>query len=748
MRSGTVRFVSVLMVTLLGSRLLPACTEASDPTLFALATCPDDLQAFARGNLGILQPQYARSYLYVTYRYLIGRGFDDKEQAALVRFWQARLGGSGSATSFVDTGQLWQLAVDRIRPLVAPPDWTERSRRASGAHAWYFNCGDDAFRSAAAVLNEKAARLGESSPVVREWLEAQLGVFNNCSEGRTIPPPARPDATPADRADRDYQIAAARFYAGDLEEAERLFRIIAEDRASPWRTMGRYLAARCLVRRGTLSPEPDKRWDFGPLYKAQKELTEILADPELVEAHHAARSLLHFVRFRTEPEDRLAELSKRLLENGFSETLFRDLWDYVLLLDRLIDCERFTYPCGGRRLVYDRSQDDLTDWIETVQAGKQGATDHAVARWREGGGTPWLLAALMKTAHTDPWRDEVLEAAGRIGSDSPAFPAASYHRVRLLLQSGSSETARELLASLEPSRRDEWSRSTKNHFAVFAVSVAKNFMEFLRAAIRVPAAVGDRPQRPMSTTGVFFGQIREYESWPALFTPSGEAVLDGRTPISRLLATAAREELPEHLRLDLALVSWTRSVLVDEFATAERAAKLVAALDSQWSQTMNGFLSAGNVSDRRFEATLVLMSHPEITPDVGNGGLEHGESWVWYPEEGQQGADRLSALNGSTNPGFPYPAIFTDSESLVARREQAAIVAIGSGPNFFCREAVRRARTNPKDPRVPETLYRAIQSTRHFGASPQTSQWSRRAFTTLHRQYPESSWAKKAKYWY
>ena len=50
------------------------------------------------------------------------------------------------------------------------------------------------------------------------------------------------------RMDRDYQIAAATFYAGALVEAERLFTAIGNDVASPYRARARYLVARAIFR--------------------------------------------------------------------------------------------------------------------------------------------------------------------------------------------------------------------------------------------------------------------------------------------------------------------------------------------------------------------------------------------------------------------------------------------------------------------------------------------------------------------
>ena len=66
---------------------------ASTVTLFESHVHPDlPFDRFAAGRLGIIKPTWDHSFLYASYRYLAGPGFDPAEQKALVSLWNDWLG--------------------------------------------------------------------------------------------------------------------------------------------------------------------------------------------------------------------------------------------------------------------------------------------------------------------------------------------------------------------------------------------------------------------------------------------------------------------------------------------------------------------------------------------------------------------------------------------------------------------------------------------------------------------------------
>src|SRR5438128_12259362 len=79
--------------------LMPQPSRACGPfftdTIFVYTKHPDfPLERFAKGQLGVLRPSYARSYLFAAYRNLTNAAFSDAEQAALKSLWEDRLNNS------------------------------------------------------------------------------------------------------------------------------------------------------------------------------------------------------------------------------------------------------------------------------------------------------------------------------------------------------------------------------------------------------------------------------------------------------------------------------------------------------------------------------------------------------------------------------------------------------------------------------------------------------------------------------
>jgi hypothetical protein len=93
-------------------------------------------------------------------------------------------------------------------------------------------------------------------------------------------------------------------------------------------------------------------------------------------------------------------------------------------------------------------------------------------------------------------------------------------------------------------------------------------------------------------------------------------------------------------------------------------------------------------------------------------------------------------------------AFLSAAEKATAEREFKARLALGAGPNYIAQQVIQWANRTPADPRIPEALHLAVQTTRYGCTDEQTGRWSKSAFDLLHRNYPNTSWAKKTKYWF
>ena len=88
-------------------------------------------------------------------------------------------------------------------------------------------------------------------------------------------------------------------------------------------------------------------------------------------------------------------------------------------------------------------------------------------------------------------------------------------------------------------------------------------------------------------------------------------------------------------------------------------------------------------------------------------------------------------------------AFLTDAQRHDAAEEWAALQKIDTAPNELGRWATQWVEAHPTDPRAPKILYQVVRATRYGCTDAQTGAVSHRAFTLLHRRYPNSEWATK-----
>src|SRR6266481_2878945 len=157
-------FASVAIAVLTVLQFAPdlvGCGPFQPQAIFVNRLHPDfPLEDFARGNIGILQPGYNRSFLLVAYRYLNGIVLNPQEQTAVLTMWRERLGLQPTALS--DPSQVWLEARNKLQRVSLLPQ-IGIYRVIAGTSEHYLNCPEDAFRNAAGTLKERIAKFGAAS---------------------------------------------------------------------------------------------------------------------------------------------------------------------------------------------------------------------------------------------------------------------------------------------------------------------------------------------------------------------------------------------------------------------------------------------------------------------------------------------------------------------------------------------------------------------------------------------------------
>ena len=745
----------IISVSFLRPQRTAACGPFFTDAIFVYSKHPDlPFEKFAAGQVGVVQPNWARSYLVAAYRNLAGTPLSEGEARAINAVWDDRL-NHGWESNDDEWIKKWIEARKKVPGAAAPAEIkVYRNREKPNEYESYLNCQQDAFENAEATLNERIKTFGADSLGVKGWLAAQDLVFANCSEGRHIPADASseaPDLPPVIRADRAYQIAAANFYATNFDDAKKQFDLIAQDKSSPWREKAAYLAARSLLRKGSLA---DKEEEGRPaLGEAETRLNAILKDKSLTATHHASARLLNLVRLRLHPEEKIHELAHSLIKKDAGADFKQDVWDYTVLLDKYLEeGDETTAPKRPAGLT----SDDLTDWVVTVQDGTPAAATHSGEQWQKTRALTWLVAAISKANGKQSQADALLSAAAAIDRTSPAFPSVVFHSVRLLIESNRSNEARAMLDKILGADRSRLSPSTLNLFLSQRTALAQNLEEFLRSAPRVPAGMSDDsdgrelPEEESATRDTTKGAT-------LFFDQDGANAFNKAMPVALVKDASASRTLAPNLRRDVAQAAFVRAALLDDYKTASEAATLVQEMYPQLKEFLGAYQKAATPDARRFAAAFLSLKFPGLRPFVSAGigrttALEEIDSYrdnYWCAEP----ANPQNVPMGDDEEDKPKakpiaPPAFLNSSRALAGTQFAAVKALGTAPNYFCRIAIAWAEKNPADPRAPEALHLAVRSTRFGCTDAETGRWSKAAYDLLHRRYPNTTWANNTKYWF
>lgn len=757
--------VALLTVLLCFERPVYACGPFARYAIFTHDKHPDfPLQGFARGQLGVLKQEYARSYLYVAYRYMNGMSFTSAEQAALTSLWRERFAYDWYDT--VENGKaLWLAARRKVKGAGTDPEI--ESFRPSGREQYdsFLNCPNDAFESAARTLDDRIRQFGAESPEVKDWLQAQDKVFANCGGGETIP-----DAASASvqrfRADRDYQIAAAKFYAMKFDEARADFERIANDSSSPWHQTARYLVARSLIRKASLGEEAKRN---ETLAEAESELKRTLNDIKQGPLHESASKLLNLVKLRLRPEERLRELSQALMTSRPNSDLKQELWDYTILLDKYLGSDEEPVDENVKKSLDTVITDDLSDWLRTFQADDKASYEHSIDRWRRTDSQAWLVAALSKASARDADRAALIAAAGRVEPASPAYATASFHLVRLLLESGDRAGARSRLDTILARTSSALPPSAVNQFLHQRMLLSTTLEEFLRYAQRRPSAFSwgdDGREIPIEDKELNADAELKQLAGRTLFDEDSVQIMNDRLPLSLLQEAASSRILPDHLRKRVALAAWTRATLLNDMERGRALAPVLAALAPEMKSLLTEYVNATTAANANAIVLYTQLKFPGTRPyvdsNVGrftplsrrdiyrdNWWCDRSPTVAGSQDEGDGAGEEGNALKpAASNAATAQLEFMTQAQSDAAGKERAQLLALGTAPNYLARETVEWANRMPNNPRIPEALHLAVMATRYSCVDKDTGPLSRAAWQLLHGRYKNTAWARKTPYWF
>jgi hypothetical protein len=755
--------VLTLLACSLSSTFQPvlACGPFYDEAVFSATIHPDlPFRLYADGNLALVEPTFARSYLVVAYRYLNNKPLSSSEREQILNFWRFRLGDASRSDSD-NAVDLWLTTRNKALG-IKPSDSSDRlyPYRSAGSnddYNPYLNCNDDAFKQAVKTLQEKVAKYGAGSAAVKDWLAAQDSVFCHCSapqydyktkaQGKEppLPSPAAADTSEEVKRERAYQIASANFYAKNFDEAAKQFGAIALDSASPYQKISAYLVARCLIRKATVST--NKGIDQVALLAAHNKLLELQADPAMVSMKEGIEGLLNFVGLRLDPAVTLQQLSKKIAAGD--SNLYQDMDGYIYILDSAFkeDSEdaSTTHSVDDTKLAAAMHGDDMTDWIWTFSTNDKASLEHALSRYREKKNDGWLLCVGSKLTGKEAYAGEILEALAKIDKASPAYVTANSQRARVLAEQGHNDRA---IAAIDSALSVAKAPSAMNALNLQKLMLSKSLEQMITLSYRSPALiVGDAESQTLSSEWQKLDQKKTdgktYTTLPTMLRPEGAVAINQKLPLNLFLQAAQSQQVPAALRKDIAQAVFCRSVLLHDQNSSNKASALLKQYMPNLASQLARYDSAG-ADSKEFSAAFLMLKYPGIRPYVTAGvgrTTEFGrlddyqDNW-WISIE----ADKAVKFAGQQ---FLKPA-----DLAKAKAEVATINSLSTGPNYLGKVTIDYARKHLSDPRVPEALHMVVRATKLGASNDKTSAISKQAFQILHQNYKGNPWTVKTPYYY
>jgi hypothetical protein len=746
-----------------------ACGPFFEPEVFVNRSSPDDLFAFDQGHLGILQDHFDSNDYAVAYRYLIGGKLSvaegntgtpppppqpgvvhdyrnmtpDQVRAAQEAQKQEELNRQPAGKWLLERARYLPPADLAANPVKFPTDY-------SGTIVFdqnYLNCPNPAFTNAAITLNKRAATWEHENSALLDWIRGQDAVFANCDgKSASIPAAAPAGSPPLLIADRAYQIASATFYAQQYPEAAQKFEAIAQDKESPWSKWGEYLAARATVREAfAMGKKTDPysgdlaTYDDATMHRAQKMLESLLAQPNPEPSKTIVQTELNFIRIRTEPEARAAEICAALAGPASDQNFDNDLNDLSWILVRHTNIE---HPAP------------LLAWINAWRGNM--SPSEALATWQQNHALPWLVMALVKADPSDASAPTLINEAAKIAPDSPAYDTVFFHRVRLLTATHHADEARALLDARLPALLHAKPNSMLNALLGERMAVARDFPEFLTYAPRTALSTGSEGAEDLRTQCNEQQHARNAPAdCPALKSPSefdedAADVLNRNTPIAHLIEAASSTTLPANLRTEIALMAWTRAVMLQDEASA---AKLAPLLPQSIRDTAGS--SVG------FPADLAILRNPAIRPYLEDGVPRvasfatfdsYRNNWWCKPWDKQYG------YQPNPPPEPPAPSFVPPAQASLTAAEYSRLQQLPGPVALLGQRIIEYAKDHPDDPHLPEALALTVRAS-HYGcesydpspnspAKAESAAASKAAFEILHRRFPNSPWTAKTPYYY
>lgn len=776
-----------------------ACAPDLAYSILVNGNHPDlPLKLYAAGNLGIVQPGWAKSYLVVAYRYLTLKPLSRNEQDSIVNLWHYRIksGSRFSSMGLIDDRDAY-LAL-RSKAIGADPKKNQDLSWNMDRFCYEQGISDSSMSQARQTLASLLQKYKPLSPQVREWVTAQDGIFGLPVKNQKIIVPAElPKSADSTLQDyRNYQIAAANFYLRKYDKAVAKFEQVAAKANSPLREIASYMVLRVKAADCRLAMTDENNTVTHLLQNAAAHATKVSTREDIL-------NLLRPINYLNQTSVQAVKMLSSDIVKGTTQRFGGDVGDLTFLLDG-----NPLHPEASESSSTDSKSDamseesktideliaasDLADWVITIQnsafsdmnyddspeakakekAREKRNASHALQMWRKTQSTPWLVAAITLNGLRSPDTSDLFNTAKNVARTSPAYFTCKFYIADALIEAGKKQEARAVLSPLLSAAN--LPPSSRNLFSMQMAAASASAADYLKFAVQ------QAPETLESNTDLVTPKFLKAESSNSYSTevPAFDSEvaddISRNAPLSTWMSFAQSNSTSKQFKTIVLRSAWTRAQLLERNDQALKISDALASTNPVLRNAVAKFKSAPAGPARQFAGACVVLKNFGMTPYL-QGGLErHGERvdefdwyngnfWVPLPlvkPKKENDQDSWSfyetvAFNGSVGmreriKGYGENGLnsrLTPAEKKQADAERALLLK--NNPSRYYGETVLSwAKSHPSDPDVPEMLYRVVKLPKWTAESSDGSAFSKKAYFALHKNYPGSKWAKKAVCYY
>ncbi len=419
--------------------------------------------------------------------------------------------------------------------------------------------------------------------------------------------------------------------------------------------------------------------------------------------------------------------------------------------------------------------DDLTDWLYTVQTKTPEAYLYSLKRYRESSSELWLMTTLMKAEKNSTDVLRLIEAADNTNRSAPGYQTIGFHQARLLLDLGKNAEAKKIIDDVL-NMGDEIPLSTRNNFLDLRRRVIESMDDFLTYSLRKPYAwdfsgkIGSidemivkektyyDPEYNKDGREAFDKEVedryKDERLWQdrEMLDAAAIDLINRAFPQTMLVEVEKSTVLPDYLRPKFVVAIWTRAYLLDDTATLLKMTPELAKHYPDLEPELAKITAATTQAAQDRAILYFILKNPMMSPyvedGIGKSDNEFGEwdSNDWWCSSYLDAGDgtETSTEDDSGFKKLDPPKFLTAAQRTMATAERKKLIALGDAPEMLGKRVIDWAKRFPTDKRVPEALYivQAANGWTKYGCGS-NEDLRNELIAIMKKSFPSSEWTRK-----